>query len=218
VAASAWNPIGRLDGVTVTGRTVSLFGWALDYDAPTTTLTVRVSVDGRAPTAIAAGVDRPDVARVYPGTGTSHGYATTFPLAAGTHTVCVAAQNVGQGSASPTLGCRTATVSAAAYNPTGRLDPVTVSGGTLAIRGWAFDPDVPTRPISVRVSVDGRVSLLTADTSRPDVGRAYPGVGDDHGYEMTASVAPGTHTVCAYGTNVGTGTTNPTLGCRSIVS
>jgi hypothetical protein len=35
---------------------------------------------------------------------------------------------------------------------------------------------------------------------------------------MTASVAPGTHTVCAYGTNVGTGTTNPTLGCRSIVS
>jgi hypothetical protein len=177
-----------------------------------------VSVDGGTATPVTADVARPDVARAYPGTGTSHGFATDLTLGVGTHTVCVAAQNAGQGSANPTLGCRTATVSAAAFDPTGHLDPVTVSGGTLAVRGWAFDPDVPTTPITVTVSVDGRGTVLTADTSRPDVGRAYPGVGDNHGFEMTATVAAGTHTVCASATNVGTGTANPSLGCRQVDS
>jgi hypothetical protein len=202
----------------VKGHVVSVSGWALDYDAPSNAVTVRVSVDGGRPTAVLADADRPDVARAYPGTGGRHGYATTVSLGVGTHRVCVTASNVGQGSANPALGCRSVSVTAAAFNPVGRLDPMTVSGGTLAVRGWAFDPDVPTAPITVTVSVDGQVTVLTADASRPDVGRAYPGVGDDHGYEMTATVAAGTHTVCASGTNVGTGTANPTLGCRQIVT
>jgi hypothetical protein len=217
VASSAWNPIGRLDRATVKGRVVTLSGWALDYDAPTSAVTVRVSVDGGRGAAVVADVDRPDVARAYPGTGGSHGFTTALPLGVGAHRVCVTATNAGQGSANPALGCRTVSVTAAAFNPVGRLDPMSVSGGTLAIRGWAFDPDVPTTPLTVTVSVDGQVTVLTADASRPDVGRAYPGVGDDHGYEMTATVAAGTHTVCATGTNVGTGTMNPTLGCRQFV-
>ena len=41
--------------------------------------------------------------------------------------------------------------------------------------------------------------------------------GPAHGYSGSVRLAPGTHQVCTYAINVGQGTTNPSLGCRSVV-
>ncbi|MGQ4818307.1 hypothetical protein ACQ1ZK_14310, partial [Enterococcus faecium] len=85
-----------------------------------------------------------------------------------------------------------------AHSPIGSLDGVAVSGSTVSARGWTLDPDVPGTPISVHVYVDGRaVAAVAADGSRPDVGRVYPGAGDDHGFGWSATLVAGSHQVCA---------------------
>ena len=48
---------------------VNVVGWTADNNAPTTALTVRISVDGAAATTQTANLSRPDVAAEYPSTG-----------------------------------------------------------------------------------------------------------------------------------------------------
>jgi hypothetical protein len=67
-----------------------------------------------------------------------------------------------------------------------------------------------------RVYVDGiGVAWFTANTSRPDVGAAYPVYGNGHGYDFRIPTTLGTHHVCVYAINHGPGD-NPLLGCRTI--
>jgi len=104
----------------------------------------------------------------------------------------------------------------AAGNPFGNLDGATRAPGTITVSGWAIDPDT-TDPLTVHVYVDGHWAALgTTGVSRPDVAAAYPGWGSDRGYSITVPVAAGTHTVCAYGINQLTGTSNSKLGCRTV--
>jgi hypothetical protein len=217
VAASAWNPVGNLDSATVDGRNVDLSGWALDHDTANA-LRVDLYVDGRGTRSVTANAARPDIDALYPGTGSNHGFSTRLALTAGTHSVCAYAINVGSGSSSPQIGCRTVTMPAAAYNPVGALDPVVVTPGALTIRGWAYDPDVATTPIRVHVYVDGRGFNLAAGLPRPDIAVAHPEAGTLHGYSTTVPVTSGSHSVCAYGINVGAGTGHTTLGCVTVPS
>jgi GH25 family lysozyme M1 (1,4-beta-N-acetylmuramidase) len=104
----------------------------------------------------------------------------------------------------------------AAGNPFGSLDGAQRLAGSIRVRGWAIDPDT-TGPIPVHVYVDGRIAGTgTADAPRGDVGRAYPGWGAAHGFDLDVPVTPGDHTVCVYGINRGSGTVNPLLGCRLV--
>jgi hypothetical protein len=221
-SAAASNPRGRLDSVTAIGTRVTAWGWAFDPDVPPMQVPVGIYVDGKRITSTTANTARPDVATVYPAAGSSHGYLWWGTLPAGKHQVCTYATNQGPGTGRSQLGCRSVTVAgsapAAASNPLGRLDTVSASGSTATVWGWAFDPDVPRLQIPVGIYVDGtRVTLTTANTSRPDVGRVYPSAGSAHGYLWRGRVSAGTHQVCSYGANQGPGTGNPRLGCKTLV-
>ena len=216
-AAATWAPIGGLDSARVAGRAVTVSGWTLDADAPTQSLGLHVYVDGRYSSYAVADRTRTDVGRVYPGTGTTHGYTTALDVAAGRHQVCVYALNAGPGTLNPRLGCATVTVEAAAWNPFGSLDSATVVNGTTVVRGWGVDPDTWGTPIRVHFYIDGRFGgSVVASTLRADVGRIYPQAGSSHGYTGYLRVARGTHRVCAYAINSAQGTTNPVLGCRNV--
>jgi hypothetical protein len=216
--AQNWAPRGSLDALTVNGRTVSVSGWALDEDAPTQQLKFRVYVDGRNRLEATAGRGRADIGRAFPNAGSLHGYAAAVDVAPGRHQVCVYAMNAGPGTLNPSLGCRTVTIADAAWNPFGSLDAVTVSGQTATVRGWSIDPDRWTSPVAVHFYVDGRYAGATsAAGARADIARAYPAAGTRHGYTgVLRGLAPGTHQVCAYAINVGYGSVNPPLGCRSV--
>jgi hypothetical protein len=101
--------------------------------------------------------------------------------------------------------------------PFGSLDGVQAGPGSVTVGGWAIDPDT-TSPIDVHMYVDGQGFVLgPAALSRPDVGSALGGFGDQHGFAaQLTGIAPGLHTVCAYGINVGPGQNNG-IGCRSVV-
>ena len=65
--------------------------------------------------------------------------------------------------------------------------------------------------------VDGAfASALNANAERPDVGAVYPTYGPAHRFDLTLPAARGQHRVCAYGINVGAGSTNTELGCITV--
>lgn len=110
-------------------------------------------------------------------------------------------------------GARAATPS---HTPFGRLDVAAQSGTSITVNGWAIDPDTRSS-IKVDVYLDGHGRRLTANAIRTDVARVYPRFGDHHGYSTQyPAIAAGKHTLCAYAIDYGLGTTNPTLGCRTI--
>jgi hypothetical protein len=73
----------------------------------------------------------------------------------------------------------------------------------------------PVRSVPVHVYVDGQETAITADAARPDVGRVFPGVGEQHGYEFSTPAAPGPHEVCVFAIDTA-GIGNTLMNCRRI--
>jgi hypothetical protein len=122
------------------------------------------------------------------------------------------ARNVGPG-ADRGLGCREVD---ADRNPFGSLDVVRAVPGGLEVAGWAIDPDtIDGIPVHVYVDGLGR-GALDAALPRPDVGAVFPAYGPNHGFRATFPAASGPRQVCVYAINVGPGTVNPRLGCRTV--
>jgi len=202
-------PVGSFDALTTSPGVISVRGWAVDPDT-TASINVHVYVDGKATTALTAAGSRPDVGRIYR-RGDNHGFSGAVGAADGTHQVCIYAID-SAGRSNPRLGCGPVKVTNRA--PMGAIDAATSTQGRIAVGGWALDPDTAA-PISVHVYVDGKVTqALTANTSRPDVGRIY-GKGVNHGFSGTAIASAGTHQVCVYAIDA-TGGTNPRVGCKEV--
>lgn len=109
--------------------------------------------------------------------------------------------------------------------PQGSFDEARGGAGTVSVRGWAFDRDVVPAGTSVHVYVGGPAGtpdaeghdLGAATASRPDVGTAYPGVGDNHGFDTTFNSGKrGSQAVYVYAINQPSGN-NPLIGQRSVV-
>ncbi|MFB2557313.1 hypothetical protein [Herbiconiux liangxiaofengii] len=203
------SPFGGMD-VTVDGTDLVVRGWTIDPET-TSAIPVHIYMDGQAVAVTTANVDRPDVARAFPGYGSKHGINVRFTPSVGTHQVCAYGINTGRGT-NNLLGCQTVTVRN--VSPIGGID-ARVEGGRIIVNGWTIDPDT-TAPLAVHVYVNGvGAAITTADFSRPDVGRAYPDFGPNHGINVSTPAVRGANSVCAYGINVGPGT-NTLLGCQTV--
>lgn len=205
------SPFGNFEAARRSMSGVRVVGWAIDPDT-TASLWVQVSVGGSS-TAFLAGGARPDVAAEHPGFGPNHGFDLDLPVALGTHSVCVTAQDVGTGI-DTSLGCRSITVSNA---PFGKLNAVTRVPGGVQVRGWAIDPNT-----SDAINVDAYVGSTGHDLGFADLFRAhlasdYPDYGGNHGYDAFVPATHGTRDVCVYGIDQGAGSANTQLGCRSVV-
>ena len=109
-------------------------------------------------------------------------------------------------------------------NPVGYLD---LAGsplpGQLRVRGWAFDPNAPTQPLAIRLSVGGKEGTPGALTYelgqvatglRRDVAREFPEAGRNHGFDLTLpTIKSGRQRVCAYALDFDPGE-DRLLGCK----
>ena len=213
VQATPEVPVGSVDTMSGAATQVTVAGWALDGDTPEDPVPVHVYIDGHGAAVVANG-SRPDVGRVFPSAGDDHGFQFSTPATPGPHEVCVFAIDTA-GIGNRLMSCRTVTV--VAQLPIGALDSLVVSGSSVDLSGWTLDPDTPQDPTQIQVNVDGAVYTSSAVVSRPDVGRAFSGVGDLHGYQMSVPVGAGSHRVCVYG--IDTAAAGSTLlGCRSVTA
>jgi hypothetical protein len=109
------SPAGELENASSTEPgTAELTGWTFDPDRPKQSITVRVTEGGKTIGEYPADVSRPDIDTAYHVTG-DHGFAINLTkVAAGNHTFCVTALNVGPALAPDTaLGCRSVAASEA---------------------------------------------------------------------------------------------------------
>ena len=65
--------------------------------------------------------------------------------------------------------------------------------------------------------VNGVGTAFTATAARPDVGSAYPGAGNAHGFDVAVPrQGTGTNTVCVYAIDTVAPGSNVLLGCRTL--
>lgn len=118
----------------------------------------------------------------------------------------------------------TATPLAGEDNPIGYLDLAKApSPGQVRVRGWAFDPNLPTAPVSIRMLVGGKegetgaiaYELGAAARSRRDLAGEYPEAGPRHGFDVTLpTVKSGPQRICVYALDVEPGE-DVLLGCKA---
>lgn len=98
-------------------------------------------------------------------------------------------------------------------NPIGRVDEIKSVEGGITVSGWAFDSDAAMESVEINVYIGGAYGEANvagysakADQERIDVGDAYQGVGNYHGFSLTAMTnKTGTQPIYVYALNVGTG-------------
>jgi SpoIID/LytB domain protein len=204
--AVSGDPFGAIEVASRSPQGFRVGGWVIDPNS-VDPVTIRIDVGGLSSNLAASGA-RPDVAAVYTSYGPNHGFDTTVAVPSGATQLCVVALNVGLG-VNRTLGCW-----AVSANPGGSLDSVVRVPGGLQIAGWALDPDT-ANPVDIAATAGSEVTFLTANGSRPDVGAAFPGYGDQHGFAQVVPAAEGTYPMCITGFNIGAGA-NVNLGCRAV--
>ncbi len=94
-----------------------------------------------------------------------------------------------------------------AADPLGYVDDVRAAGpGVFRVAGWALDQNAPTRTTDVHIYVDGKgYGAFRADKARPDVAKAYPRTGGNHGFVERVNAARGQHVICIFAINLGPG-------------
>ena len=216
------NAFGHLDLVsTRTGQFV-VSGWALNPNRPGENVEIHVYDSGAAGTRGYAGFrgteTRPDVAAAYPGYGAVKGFsAAVSTLQVGNHSVCGYAITTAGGAGNTLLGCQNVVV----RNAFGVLDLVSGRAGNIVATGWALNPNRPGENVEIHVydtSASGTRGYagFRASRARSDVGSAYPGYGDNHGYRVEVpAIEAGLHSVCTYAITTGGGAGNTLLGCQS---
>ncbi len=106
--------------------------------------------------------------------------------------------------------CGTGAITLDFYNPLGTLDSYSGGGGSVTLRGWAFDGNDTSKPVEMNVYIGGDAGVgeghaFLANTSRPDVDDVH-GCGDNHGFSVTLSTKKtGTQDVYVYMQNIGHG-------------
>jgi hypothetical protein len=145
-------------------------------------------------------------------TTSTRAFDFTIPALAGNQ-VCVGVDSGGQ---TATIGCPMFNVT---LNPFGALEFAFAGDTTSGVNliGWAIDPD-SAAPISLQVYWDGAfVTNINADQTRTDIGAAYPGYGNAHGFNTRVSIpyTIGNHTLCVTGINVGGGA-NTQIACHTV--
>jgi hypothetical protein len=214
VIAYTGPPVGSIDGIRVSSRSVEFSGWAIDPDTAGS-IEVHAYVDGVG-IPLLADRERGDLAPHYPQHGTKHGFADKLTVPIDAKTLCLYAINVGRGS-NTTLGCRsimTPAASDAARAPVGNLDSFAVAGTTATIGGWAIDPDT-ANSVKIHVYVGSEGREYSANRTRNDIAEAYPPYGAAHGFTEQIELPAGSSRVCVYAIDT-RGGANTTLGCRDV--
>ena len=138
-------------------------------------------------------------------------FAAQIAAGAGSHKVCVLSLDAAARYRRD-LGCARVVAPGA---PFGWIDAVSNSFETIALRGWAIDPQTAD-PVRVEIRRNGALVATTpADADRPDVASAHRHYGAAHGIQVGVPAVAGRNEICVRILGVGAGG-HKDLGCRAV--
>lgn len=139
------------------------------------------------------------------------------PTSVGVSGICIALAAVGVAALTYLIGALLAPDASAAPPPrprlAGNIEIVEGSPGSIRVSGWALDPR-DGRAVGVAVAVDRTWTIARAAGFRPDIWRAFPRSGPNHGFDVRLPATPGPHFVCVVA--AGSGAPQRLLGCRLV--
>ena len=199
-------PQGSFDECSGKIRAIHVKGWTYDPDVPSQSsyIIVRLYSDSGCTRKygndiyLAADQPRPDVNQAK-GIAGNHGFDADIPVDVGTYWVMIVAFDTDGFSQ---IGS-TRSVTAQAGLPQSALDECSGKTRAIHVKGWTYDPDVPSQSsyIIVRLYSDsgctrqyGNAIYLVADQPRPDVNQAK-GIEGNHGFDADIPVDVGTYWV-----------------------
>ncbi len=207
------SPTGYQESVSQDGYgNVTVSGYAYDPSNLYASVVTVISMNGSPTIYLWADKPRPELA--YYGVPGNHGYSYTFspPVTGDSVSVCTYAANIGPGADNP-IGCKKTEIFVPG-SPIGDLNPISVSGTSMSLSGWAWDVDAPYSPLRLIITVNGQINTyLYADQAEPNL--APYGIPGKHGFSRTLPKPAAGSTVCAYAANEGAGL-NRFVGCRKV--
>lgn len=210
-ALNSEAPIGEFQLADMRNNEVIVAGWALDPDtnAP---INVHIRIDGVLKKVGPALTNRPDIGAAY-GQGNNHGFYFRVPTTNKVQQICAWAIN-NAGTPHKRLGCKLTSA-----QPEGRVNAAFNNNGSIAVGGWAIDPDTRSN-IKIHLFVDGvRRRVFSTGTASPYARISYPGYSNNHGYFQQYFAGPGTHNVCVWAiNNTTTGGGHRRLGCQNVTT
>jgi hypothetical protein len=96
--------------------------------------------------------------------------------------------------------------------------------GQVQVSGWAFDPNAPLKPLSIRAYLGGKAGAgasryelgPVAAQERTDLATLFPSAGSAHGFDVSFPVVgSGRQRLCVYALDIGPGS-DRLLGCRRV--
>lgn len=120
----------------------------------------------------------------------------------------------------------TAGTASSGDDPRGSFDAVSSPApGQVQISGWAFDPNAPRQPLSIRAHLGGKVEQgratayelgPIASLERSDLFALFPRAGAAHGFDVSFPVVgSGRQRLCVHALDIGPGS-DKLLGCRAV--
>jgi hypothetical protein len=111
-------------------------------------------------------------------------------------------------------------------NPRGSFEAAgSPAAGQVQIVGWAFDPNAPAKPVSIRAYLGGKPGEGATSSyelgpvavqQRTDLSTLFPAAGTAHGFDASFPVVgSGRQRVCVYALDIGPGS-DKLLGCRAV--
>ena len=209
------TPFGELNDLKAGTGQVTVRGWTIDMDKPTSALKVRVYIGGPVGTGerhdLVANLKRSEIGAIYTGTGKNHGFKATLTTELkGRQKVYVYAVNSPSGT-NPLIGSGSVTI--ADPDPVGSVDTLETLPSQVRVAGWAADPNAPTSSLQVQVYVGGKQGSSTAEVATTTTGskstaaaKALSGAGTNSGYDTTFVTSKrGRQGVYVYAANTGPG-------------
>lgn len=208
------DPRGFVDSVTAVPGEISIRGWALDFDAPESSVGIHTYIDGRFAGGTKADLRRRDVQRAFDMDTDRLGFKDIFQVGPGSHRVCVYAINLG-GGRNRLISCTN--INVPALNPVGNLEIIDSAESGVRIRGWAFDRSNEGSPVTIRVVAGSQViANVTADRKRADVQRVFGLSGSRYGFDEVVPARDGSVTYCVSALDIGNDGRPVELGCRTL--
>ncbi len=206
-------PVGALEGFEygISSKNIYIKGWAFDGElSEDSRLQIRFYLNGSHIASVESANPRPDIHSKL-GYGYESGFRILLPVSdEKTNSYCVIAEDL-SAKEKTLLGCKSRGYSGT--SPFGEVSSFErLENGDIRIRGWALDADEHSRAVSVRISVKGKLEIISkADKELEEFEK---GMGAKSGFDVVFTPSRQTGQVCVTAADLGfSRTSSNLLGC-----